>query len=213
MGRLYKRRCITAAVVLFSVLNAVPAQAQTVGDATVRTADRAPELGAYLESDLGVLLLFGGVGLFGGATYGPLRAGLGFYRFESPYRALSGAPKGFDVRVDGIVAADVAWHPFSERMEGGYLRLIGQLKWQRVENLDNGARKVLDSALVGPELGWLFRMRKGLYLTPRVGSLYYAAPPQGKDNRPVDVGGREYDNPKHRTLDNYATLGIGYVFD
>lgn len=170
------------------------------------------KVGGYVESDLGILLLFGGVGLYGGVTVGNLRAGIGFNRFESPYRALSGAPKGFDLKVDGLLQADVAYHPFSKRMDGFYVRLIGQLKRQRAENRDNGARKALDSALVGPELGWVFRLYHGLYVTPRVGALYYAKSPQGRDNNAIDIGGRAYDNDKHKLFDYYGTIGLGYVF-
>jgi len=172
-----------------------------------------PQLGAYVENDLGVLLLFRGVGVFGGATYGPLRAGVGFYRFRSPYRSLSGAPEGFDLSVDGIAHAELAWHPFASSMNGPYVELVGQLKWQRVENRANGRMRRLSSTLVGPELGWVWRVVEGLYVTPRMGALYYAAPPQGRAQAPVDVGGAKYDNPRHKTWDLYGTIGIGYVFD
>jgi hypothetical protein len=192
-----------------------------VADSGVEAGDPAahatrvprPSWGAYVEDDLGVLLLFGGVGVLGGASYGPVRAGLGFYRFDSPYRALSGAPDGFDLKVDAIVQADVAWHPFSKNVNGGYLEAVGQLKRQRVENLENGARVTLDSALLGPEIGWVFRVRRGLYLKPRIGALYYVASPQGSERHPVDVGGKSYDNPRHQAWDTYGTLGIGYIFD
>lgn len=170
-------------------------------------------LGAYVEADLGVLALFRGAGLFAGVSYGSWRAGAGFYRFHSPYRSLSGAPEGFDLSVEGIAHIEAAWHPLSTRIEGGYVKLIGQLKWQQVENIDNGSRRVLDSTLLGPELGWIFRVIEGAYLTPRVGALYYVDPPQGRSGDAVDVGGAPYDNPRHKTWDLYGTIGIGYAFD
>jgi hypothetical protein len=218
-------------VTLLTLLGAVPTTTQARAEALVRrgsatedahvtetpaagaTKDNQHSFGAYLEDDLGVLLLFGGVGLSGGVSYGPLRAGLSFYRFESPYPGLSGAPEGFEVKVDGLVGADVAFHLFSDRVAGGYVRLIGQLKRQRIENLGNGARRRLESALIGPEIGWVLRVHRGLYLAPRLGALYYVRPPQGADGRAVDVGGASYDNPRHKTWDVYGTLGLGYAFD
>jgi hypothetical protein len=174
-------------------------------------AARSP-LGGYLEQDLGVLLMSGGVGLFGGVRYGSLRGGLGFYRFQSPIPALSGAPAGFELSVDAILSADVAWHPLDDDMRGPYLRVVGQLKRQRVENRTNGARRTLDSTLLGPEIGWVARVWRDLYLAPRAGALFYLVPPQGKAGGPVDVGGLPYDNPKHQTVDLYVTLGLGWAF-
>ncbi|MBI2390569.1 MAG: hypothetical protein HYV09_13345 [Deltaproteobacteria bacterium] len=168
--------------------------------------------GGFVEDDLGVLLMSGGVGLFAGPTYGPLRAGAGFYRFDSPFRALSGAPEGFELKVDAILAGDLTWHFASDRIEGPYVKAVVQAKSQRVENLESGARRSLSSFLVGPEIGWTIRVRGGLYLAPRLGALYYAVRPQGPDNRPVEIGGKPYDNDHHKTFDLYATLGIGYAF-
>ncbi len=170
------------------------------------------ELGGYVEDDVGVLLMAGGIGLFGGVRRGPFRGGLGFYRFESPFRSLSGAPAGFELAVDAILSADLAWHPFAGGMDGPYVRVIGQLKRQRVENRENGARRSLDSSLLGPELGWVARIRNGLYLAPRAGALFYVVPPQGRAGRPVDVGGRPYDNSRHKAVDLYLTLGLGWSF-
>jgi hypothetical protein len=169
-------------------------------------------LGGYVEDDVGVLVMSGGVGLFGGVRRGPFRGGLGFYRFESPFRSLSGAPRGFELSVDALVSADVAWHPFADGMDGAYVRVVGQLKRQRVENRENGARRSLDSSLVGPELGWVARIGNGLYLAPRAGALFYVVAPQGRAGSPVDVGGRAYDNPRHKVVDLYLTLGLGWAF-
>ncbi len=182
--------------------------------ARAEAPDAGPsKLGGYVETDLGVLMLFGGVGLLGGVSLGNVRAGLDFYRFESPYRSLSGAPAGFDLKVEGLLGADIAWHPFADRIDGPYVRAIGQIKRQRAENRVNGARRNLDSALLGPEIGWVFRVYHGLFITPRLGALYYVKSPQGKGNHPIDVGGASYDNSKHQTFDFYGTLGLGYAFD
>lgn len=168
--------------------------------------------GGIVEQDLGVLLMSGGVGVFAGVTRGPVRAALGFYRFDSPYRALGGVPEGFELKVDGIVSLDVGVHLRGDGIEGPYVRGIVHGKRQRVENLDNGTRRTLDSFLVGPEVGWTFRVHGGLYLAPRLGALYYVLKPQGRAGQPVDVGGKAYDNPRHKTFDVYGSVGIGYAF-
>jgi hypothetical protein len=170
------------------------------------------KVGAYVEQDLGILLLFGGVGLYGGVAVGNLRAGVGFNRFESPYRALSGAPDGFGLKVSRLFQLDVSYHPFAKRMDGPYVRAVAQLKRQHAENLDNGVQRDLDSVLVGPELGWVFRVYNGVYLAPRAGAFYYVAPPQGTGNHAIDIGGAAYDNDKHKTFDFFGTLSVGYVF-
>lgn len=167
--------------------------------------------GAVVESDLGVLLMSGGTGLFAGPTLGPMRLGLGFYRFDSPFRFLSGAPEGFELQVDLLLSADLTWHFLRDGTEGPYLRVLGQWKQQRVENRDNGTRANLRSVVLGPEVGWVFRLYRGLYLAPRVGVLPYLQPPQ-PGNAPVEIGGRLYDNPKHKTVDVFATLGLGYAW-
>lgn len=170
------------------------------------------QFGGFFEGDVGVLLMAGGVGLFAGPSYGPFRSGVGYYRFESPYRELSGAPEGFELSVRHIVALDLTWHFLEDRIEGPYARVMGQWKQQRVENRDDGTRKHLESVLLGPELGWAWRVHHGLYLAPRLGALYYLKRPQGPDNRPVAVGGKSYDNERHRHWDLFATLGAGYAF-
>lgn len=175
-------------------------------------ARAAPRWGGLVEQDLGVLLMSGGVGVFAGVTRGPVRAALGFYRFDSPYRALGGVPDGFDLQVQGILSADVGIHLRGDDIEGPYVRAIVHGKRQRIENRDNGARRSLDSFLVGPEIGWTFRVHGGLYLAPRLGALYYVVAPQGRGGHPVDVGGKLYDNPRHKTFDVYGSLGIGYAF-
>jgi hypothetical protein len=175
-------------------------------------ADEGRRWGGFVEADLGVLAMSGGVGLFAGPSYGPFRFGAGFYRFDSPWRALSGAPAGFELKVNYLVAADASWFFASERVEGPYVRALVHFKGQRVENTDNGARRDLFSALAGPEVGWAFRIRSGVYLAPRVGALYYLEKPQGVRNAPIDVGGSPYDNDHHKTFDLYATLGLGVAF-
>jgi hypothetical protein len=201
---------LTIAITTFVVLSTAKANEHSV--ASVPATTTRSTWGGFLEYDLGVLAMSGGVGLFGGPTYGPLRAGLGFYRFDSPYRALSGAPKGFELKVNYIISADVSWHFLHRAIRGPYVRVMSHLKQQQVENRDNGVRRKLDSLLIGPEIGWTFLVYRGLYLAPRLGALYYVKSPQGSDGAPVDVGGKLYDNDNHTVFDLFATAGIGYAF-
>ncbi len=159
-----------------------------------------------------MLLMSGGTGLFTGPSYGPVRVGAGFYRFDSPIKALGGVPDGFELKVDWIISGDVTWFFASDHVEGPYVRALSHVKQQRVTNLSNGVRRDLFSVLAGPEVGWVFRVYRGLYLAPRAGALHYIERPQGPANAPIDVGAKLYDNDRHKTFDLYATLGIGYAF-
>ena len=49
-------------------------------------------------------------------------------------------------------------------------------------------------------------------MAPRVGALYYLKKPQGSGNHPVSIGGRDYDNDRHKNFDTYyiPTLSVGY---
>lgn len=208
--RAHSRGGGAGAAALFLALLLLSSLARAAGEPS--QPERRATLGGFVEDDVGVLLMAGGVGLFAGPSYGPFRAGVGYYRFDSPYRKLSGAPEGFELSVRHIVSVDATWHILEDRVEGPYVRLMGQWKRQRVENLDNGARKHLDSVLLGPELGWAWRVHSGLYLAPRLGALYYLKRPQGPDNAPVQVGGKPYDNERHHYWDLFATLGAGYAF-
>jgi hypothetical protein len=69
----------------------------------------------------------------------------------------------------------------------------------------------LDSLALGMELGYVWKVYKGLYVAPRVGALYYVKKPQ-PGNQPVTVGDRTYDNSRHKNWDTYyiPTLSVGY---
>lgn len=97
---------------------------------------------------------------------------------------------------------------FSRRADGAYIRAIGQVKRQQAENLTIGVRRDLDSALVGPELGWMFRVYHGLYLAPCVGALYCVKSPQGEHNRPSTSGDALTTTPSTRCLNYPNELGF-----
>jgi hypothetical protein len=86
------------------------------------------------------------------------------------------------------------------------------IKQQGVTNDGTGDHKDLNSLATGLELGYLWKVYKGLYVAPRVGALYYVKKPQGSDDAPVMIGDRTYDNARHKDWDTYfiPTLSVGY---
>jgi len=162
----------------------------------------------FLEADLGVLAMSGGIGLFAGPAYGPFRAAVGFYRFDSPSKALGGVPDGFELKVNWLLSVDAAYFIAQDDLRGAYVRVAYQEKEQRVLNVSNGARTYLRSRLVGPEVGYVWNIGAGAYLAPRVGALYYLRSPQ-PGGTPILVGGRLYDNDRHKRWDLFATVGLG----
>ena len=85
------------------------------------------------------------------------------------------------------------------------------IKEQGVTNQATGAHVDLASRALGLELGYVWKVYKGLYVAPRVGALYYVKTPQ-PGNQPIAVGDRTYDNSRHKDWDTYfiPTLSLGY---
>ena len=85
-------------------------------------------------------------------------------------------------------------------------------KMQIVTEKSSGISKKLNSDLLGMEIGYVWYVYKGFYLTPRLGALYYIKSPQGRSNKPVQIGNSLYDNDRHKIWDTYfiPTLSIGY---
>lgn len=168
-------------------------------------------VGAYAELDAGILIfLRQGVGIAGGAKYGPFRAGVSYATFLSN-PSLGGVPDGFDLRVNYLVGFNAAYFIGQETDKGFYVQAMLHIKQQGVTNQDDGAHVDLNSVATGLELGYVWKVYKGLYVAPRVGALYYVNKPQ-PGNDPVQVGSAEYDNSRHKNWDTYyiPTLSVGY---
>lgn len=173
-------------------------------------ADR-PHLGANVEVDAGLMAVMRQSGaVSGGVVYGPFRAGLSYATFLSN-AALGGTPDGFSLRVNYLYGAQVAWFPGQKSDRGFYVQGMVHFKEQGVTNLDNGAHEDLFSVATGLELGYVWKFYKGAYVAPRIGALYYVNKPQ-PGNMPVDVGGKDYDNGRHKDWDTYfiPTVSVGY---
>lgn len=174
-------------------------------------ASDAWQLGAYAELDLGILIfLRQGTAIAGGVKYGPFRAGLSYASFLSN-PALGGVPKGFDLRVNHLIGLNLAYFIAQDSDDGFYVQAMFHIKQQGVTNKATGAHVDLDSLALGLELGYVWKVYKGLYVAPRVGALYYVKTPQ-PGNDPVMVGDRTYDNERHKHWDTYyiPTLSLGY---
>lgn len=168
-------------------------------------------LGAHAEVDLGILaFLRQGTAIAGGVTYGPFRAGLSYASFLSN-ASLGGVPEGFDLRVNYVVGINAAYFIAQNSNRGLYVQAMFHIKEQGVTNKATGAHVDLDSLALGLELGYVWKVYKGLYVAPRVGALYYVKNPQ-PGNQPVTVGDRTYDNARHKDWDTYfiPTLSVGY---
>lgn len=165
----------------------------------------------FVEGDLGVLFMSGGTGLFAGPAYGPFRAAVGFYRFDSPSKTFGGVPDGFELKVNWLLSVDAAYFIAQDRVRGPYVRMAYQEKEQRVLAVSNGARAFLRSRLAGPEVGYVWNFASAAYLAPRLGALYYLRSPQ-PGGAPILVGGRSYDNERHKRWDLFATVGLGVQF-
>jgi hypothetical protein len=215
--------CLAAAGLATTLLFAGAAAAQTAPAAApaVEAAPAAPSApadsdayrwGAHAELDVGALLaLKQGAAFAGGVVYGPFRAGMSYATFLSN-KSFGGAPDGFSLRANYIVGFNASYFIAQKTDEGLYVQAQFHIKQQGVTNLDNGAHKDLDSLAAGLELGYVWKVYKGLYVAPRVGALYYLKKPQGSGNRPVSIGGRDYDNNRHKSFDTYyiPTLSVGY---
>jgi hypothetical protein len=170
------------------------------------------KLGAHFEADLGLMVVMRqSAGLAGGVVWGPFRAGLSYTTFLSN-SAFGGTPEGFSLRVNHIIGINAAYFIGRSTDDGLYLQAMFHIKQQGVTNQATGDHKDLDSLAAGFELGYLWKVYKGLYVAPRIGALYYLEKPQGPDNNPVLIGNRAYDNPRHKNWDTYfiPTLSVGY---
>lgn len=232
---------VVPAVAIATLLSAMPAQAQAEAPpaetspamapttpavvsttpktaiapvAPVATESKKPgfRLGAHAELDVGVLFaLRQGAAFAGGAVYGPFRAGMSYATFLSN-ESFGGTPKGFDLRANYIIGINASYFIGRSTDEGFYLQAMLHIKQQGVTNIENGAHKDLSSIAAGLELGFVWKIYKGFYVAPRIGALYYFKSPQGPDNKPVIIGGRSYDNDRHKVFDTYfiPTLSVGY---
>jgi hypothetical protein len=175
-------------------------------------AETRYHLGAHAEVDVGILLaLEQGTSIAGGVVWGPFRAGVSYASFLSN-ASLGGVPEGFSLRANYIVGINASYFIAQDSDEGLYVQGMFHIKEQGVTNLSNGAHRDLASLAAGIELGYVWKVYRGLYVAPRVGALYYLKKPQGPDNRPLDIGGLEYDNDRHKSFDTYyiPTLSVGY---
>jgi hypothetical protein len=165
----------------------------------------------FTELDLGLLAMSGGVGSYSGVRKGPHSLEVGFQQFKSN-ASLGGTPDGFDLKVDYIYSVHYSYFWNGKTDKGFFTRVMYHNKKQVVTEKSSGISKNLYSDLVGVELGYVFNLYKGLYITPRLGALYYLKSPQGKGNNPVLVGNSSYDNGRHKNWDTYfiPTISVGY---
>lgn len=189
-----------------------PAAAPATAPAPAADTARAYHLGAHAELDVGALVaLKQGAAFAGGVVYGPFRAGMSYATFLSN-KSFGGTPDGFQMRANYIIGFNASYFIAQRADEGLYVQGMFHIKQQGVTNTENGAHVDLDSLAAGLELGYVWKVYRGLYVAPRVGALYYLKKPQGSGNRPVLVGGKEYDNDRHESFDTYLipTLSVGY---
>jgi hypothetical protein len=165
----------------------------------------------FTELDLGLVAMSGGIGSYSGVRKGPHSFELGFQQFKSN-ASLGGTPNGFDLKVDYIYSVHYSYFWNGKTDKGFFTRVMYHNKKQVVTEKKSGISRNLYSDLVGVELGYVFNLYKGLYLTPRLGALYYLKSPQGKGNHPVLVGNSLYDNGRHKSWDTYfiPTVSVGY---
>lgn len=204
-----------AGAVAISVLTAAPAVFAADAPPPTPTPEvRKPSsyrLGAHFEADLGLMAIMPqSAGLAGGVVWGPFRAGLSYATFKSN-SSFGGTPEGFTMRVNYIVGIDASYFVGRSTDDGFYVQGMFHIKQQGVTNDGTGDHKDLNSLATGLELGYLWKVYKGLYVAPRVGALYYVKKPQ-PGNNPVQIGDRTYDNPRHKDWDTYfiPTLSVGY---
>lgn len=170
-------------------------------------------LGAHAQLDLGILFAMRqGAAFSGGVVWGPFRAGLSYATFLSN-SAFGGTPKGFDLRANYIVGVNASYFIAQRTDEGLYVQAMFHIKQQGVTNKGTGDHKDLDSLAAGLELGYVWKIYRGLFVSPRIGALYYVKSPQGSSaNKPIQIGDRTYNNGRHKTFDTYfiPTLDVGY---
>jgi hypothetical protein len=170
-----------------------------------------PHLGAHAELDLGTLIALKQAAAFsGGVVYGPFRAGMSYATFLSN-GTFGGTPDGFQMRANYIVGFNAAYFIGQSSDKGLYVQGMLHIKQQGVTNVDTGDHKDLNSIAAGLELGYVWKIYKGMYVAPRIGALYYVKKPQ-PGNDPVQIGDKMYDNARHKNFDTYfiPTLSLGY---
>jgi len=190
----------------------VAAEATSPAPAATGPAPTKYHLGAHAELDLGTLIaLKQGAAFAGGVVWGPFRAGMSYATFLSN-KSFGGTPDGFTMRANYIVGFNASYFVGKSTDEGFYVQPQLHIKQQGVTNNATGDHKDLNSVAVGLELGYVWKIYKGMYVAPRIGALYYAKKPQGSGNHPVPIGDRAYDNSRHHDFDTYLipTLSLGY---
>ncbi len=169
-------------------------------------------LGAHAELDVGTLIaLRQGAAFAAGAVYGPFRAGMSYATFLSN-NSFGGTPDGFSLRANYIVGFNASYFIGRSTDDGLYVQAMFHIKQHGVTNEATGDHKDLNSLAAGLELGYVWKVYRGLYVAPRIGALYYVKSPQGPDNKPVRIGNRDYDNGRHKVFDTYLipTISVGY---
>ena len=212
------RALVLVATVALATVAAAPALAQPAepgaqpAEPGSQPAAPGPHLGAHAELDVGVLAaLKQGAAFAGGVVYGPFRAGLSYATFLSN-KSFGGTPDGFSLRANYIVGVNASYFIGQKTDKGFYVQAMVHVKQQGVTNDATGDHKDLNSVAAGLELGYVWKVYRGLYVAPRVGALYYVKSPQGPDNAPIQIGDKMYDNSRHKVFDTYfiPTLSVGY---
>lgn len=208
MPTTFTRSVLTAAL----LLAATPALAAGEPPTTLTSHQPGYRLGAHAEIDAGVLIaLRQGAAFAGGVVWGPFRAGLSYATFLSN-GSFGGTPEGFSLRANYIIGINASYFIGQSTDSGLYVQAMFHIKQQGVTNDATGDHADLDSLASGLELGYVWKVWRGLYVAPRIGALYYLKSPQGSDNKPVQIGDRAYDNGRHKVFDTYfiPTLSVGY---
>ena len=125
-------KLLTAAILLS--LSTI-AQAETAPALTDTTPVAQARLGAYADIDVGVLaFLKQGASFGGGVSYGPFRAGASYTTFLSN-ASLGGVPDGFDLRVNYLLGANVAYFIGQKTDKGLYVQGMLHIKQQGERSL------------------------------------------------------------------------------
>jgi hypothetical protein len=205
------RPALAGAIAMSALFAPAPAFADAQPP-TIESSRPGYRLGAHAELDLGLLLfLRQAAGFAGGVVWGPFRAGLSYATFLSN-SSFGGTPEGFTMRANYIVGINASYFIGQSTDKGFYVQAMFHIKQQGVTNDATGDHVDLNSLASGIELGYVWKIYKGLYAAPRIGALYYLKSPQGPDNKPVQIGDRAYDNTRHKVFDTYfiPTVSVGY---
>ncbi len=166
----------------------------------------------FSEVDLGILFSTGGYANYFGLRKGAHSFEMGYHHFPAPNSFFSGKPEEFDLTIEHIYSIHYSYFWNGKTDKGFFTRFMYHNKMQIVTEKSSGISKKLNSDLLGMEIGYVWYVYKGFYLTPRLGALYYIKSPQGRSNKPVQIGNSLYDNDRHKIWDTYfiPTLSIGY---